>query len=323
MTANPAPPSRNGLPRMTTAPPGDAVLLTIDLEDWHQIIRRDLGDPDWDRPGEAFPRQVDRLLALLDELRVRATFFVLGMTAARFPRELERVAKAGHPLASHGFAHRPVREQSRKVFTDDLRRCVDVLGTITGQRPRGYRAPAFSITRRDTWLFDALAEEGFAYDSSLHDSPRVPDRIRPPFDGPFTLTTASGTSIVEFPVAVAHAPVTGTTLPVGGGTYWRLAPWAMVRWGLDRLRANGDAATLYLHPYEFDPDDLRLDTAPRPPVAAAVEARYNLRRPRVAEQLARVAARYAVTPIEDHLEHHRPARSAAFSSAGEHLRSPV
>lgn len=308
---------------MTIAPPGDAVLLTIDLEDWHQIIRRDLGDPAWDRVGAAFPRQVDRLLSLLDALRARATFFVLGMTAATFPKELERVAKAGHPIASHGFAHRPVRDQSRDVFLADLRRSVDIIGTITGQRPRGYRAPAFSITRRDTWLFDALAEEGFTYDSSLHDSPRVPDRIRAPFQGPFTLTTARGTSITELPVAVAHAPLTGSTLPVGGGTYWRLAPWALVRWGLDRLRAAGEAATLYLHPYEFDPDDLRVDTTPRPAVAAVIEARYNLRRARVAEQLARVAARYALTSCEDYLEHHRPARSAAFSSAGEHLRPPV
>lgn len=308
---------------MTMAPPRDALLLSIDLEDWHQIIRRDVGDPNWDRDGDAFPRQVERVLALLDQLRVRATFFVLGMTAARFPRELERVARAGHPLASHGFAHRPVREQSRVVFTDDLRRCVDILGTITGTRPRGYRAPAFSITRQDTWLFDTLVAEGFTYDSSLHDSPRVPDRIHAPYDGAFTLTTASGASIVEVPVAVARVPVTGASLPVGGGTYWRVAPWAMVRWGLDHLRAKGDAAALYLHPYEFDPDDLRLDTAPRPAVAAVIETRYNLWRTRVGEQLARVASRYALTPIEDYLEHHRPARSAAFSSAGEHLRSTL
>lgn len=308
---------------MPSAPPGDAILLTIDLEDWHQIIRRDLGDPDWDRTGDAFPRQVDRVLGLLDELGVRATFFVLGMTAERFPAELRRVAAAGHPLASHGYAHRPVRFQSRGVFVDDLRRSVDIIGTLTGQRPKGYRAPAFSITRADTWLFDTLVEEGFTYDSSVHDSPRVHDRIRPPYQGPFTLTTARGTSIAELPVAVAHAPLTGTALPVGGGTYWRLAPWPLVRWGLDQLCTAGDTPTLYLHPYEFDPDELRVDTTPRPGVAPVIEARYNLRRARVAEQLARVAARYAITSCEDYLEHHRPARSAAFSSAGEHLRSPV
>jgi polysaccharide deacetylase family protein (PEP-CTERM system associated) len=308
---------------MASAPPGDAVLLTIDLEDWHQIIHRDLGDPSWDRTGIAFPRQVDRVLGLLDELGVRATFFVLGMTAERFPDELRRIAAAGHPIASHGHAHHPVRFQSEGVFVEDLRRSVDVIGNLTGHRPKGYRAPAFSITRGDTWLFDTLVAEGFTYDSSIHDSPRVFDRIRPPYEGPFTLTTARGSSLTELPVAVTHAPLTHTSLPVGGGTYWRLAPWPLVRWGLDRLCAAGDTPTLYLHPYEFDPVDLRVDMTPRPGVAAVVEARYNLRRARVVEQLARVAARYAITSCEDYLEHHRPARSAAFSSAGEHLRSPV
>jgi polysaccharide deacetylase family protein (PEP-CTERM system associated) len=264
-----------------------SLLLSFDLEDWHQLVHRRYGREDWDRRHPAFERQVDAILALLEELGARATFFVLGMTAARYPDVVRRLAQGGHELACHGHAHARVYTQSREEFRDDVERAIDAIESAGGRRPVAYRAPAFSINRRTPWAYEVLAELGFRCDSSQYDSPRIPDRISPVPAEPFRLDLGDGRSLWELPVPVWHR------IPIGGGSYWRVLPAPVIRRGLDALGRQTAYAVLYFHPYEFDPEPLRAtlpSPTPRQRLAAAGKSLWrNAGRPLVARRLREIA----------------------------------
>jgi polysaccharide deacetylase family protein (PEP-CTERM system associated) len=286
------------------------LLLSIDFEDWHQLVHRRLGRADWDRRGPALERQTETVLSLLDELGVRATFFVLGMTAARYPDLVREAAARGHEIASHGHAHERVYEQTRESFRADLERGLEAVEAATGVRATGYRAPAFSITRSTPWAYDVLAELGFAYDSSQYDSPRIPNRLEPIPRAPYRLRLESGGELWELPVAAGR-------LPVGGGAYWRILPTAVIARSLRGLLAAGAAPALYFHPYEFDPEPLRADGGD---AAARLRGlRRNVARGTVTTRLRKIAADFPLFPygtaVKDLAE--RPgARSKTLSGAG-------
>jgi polysaccharide deacetylase family protein (PEP-CTERM system associated) len=270
-------------------------LLSVDFEDWHQLVRRRLGVGDWEQPGPALARQTDHLLAIFDELGVRATFFVLGMAARAHPPLLERIVTAGHEIACHGQAHLPVRSQTPQEFAADLRAARETIEQITGIRPVGYRAPAFSITRECPWAYEVLAEEGFCYDASQHDSPRIRKRMVPSGGRPHPLELERG-ELWEFPVAVWRGR--RFRLPVGGASYWGAVPTALVLRGLHEA---GPMAGLYLHPHELDPEPLR----PLLPASASAaqrahgalrSAQRNFARRRAAEVLRVIAGRHRLIP---------------------------
>ncbi len=139
------------------------LLLSIDFEDWHQLVHRRLGFADWDKPHPALERQTAWLLDLLDELDARATFFLLGMTVANQPELVAEIVRRGHEAACHGYLHTRVYEQTRDEFRADVAQAVEVIHNATGRMPVAYRAPAFSINRRTPWAYDELAEAGFRY----------------------------------------------------------------------------------------------------------------------------------------------------------------
>jgi len=235
---------------MATSPP--TLLLSVDYEDWHQLVRRRVGASNWREAGPALARQTDALLALLDELGVHATFFVLGMAARAHPDLLTPIVAAGHEIACHGDAHLPVHTQTPEEFAADLRAATATIADLTGRKPAGYRAPAFSITASSkAWAYEVLAGEGFAYDASQHDSPALRDRAA----GSVPSTTTPhriDASLWEFPVAVWR---TGRTkIPVGGASYWQMLPTPLILKGLTEA---GPLAGLYLHPNELDPEPLR------------------------------------------------------------------
>ena len=271
------------------------LLLSIDFEDWHQLVRRRIGVPDWERPGPALARQTERLLGLLDDLGVRATFFILGLAARSYPDLIEQVVARGHEVGCHGDAHRLVSAQTRQEFATDLRRARTTIEQLSGRRPVGYRAPAFSITRLTPWAYDVLAEEGFAYDASQHDSPRIRHRVVPAVASPHPLELRTGT-LWEFPVAVWRSR--RVRLPVGGASYWGAMPTQLILRG---LREAGPLAGLYLHPYELDPQTLRADL----PASASVSQRArgllratqrNVARRRAGDVLRAIAGEHRLIP---------------------------
>jgi polysaccharide deacetylase family protein (PEP-CTERM system associated) len=286
------------------------LLLSFDFEDWHQLVHRRLGRPDWDRRGPALERQTEVVLRLLDELEVRATFFVLGMTAARYPDLVREIAERGHELASHGYAHERVYDQTRESFRADLERGLEAVGSAAGARPLGYRAPAFSITRAAPWAYDVLGELGFEYDSSQYDSPRVPNRIAPIPRAPYRLRAESGAELWELPVAAGR-------VPVGGGAYWRVLPTAAIARTLRGLIAQGAVPALYFHPYEFDPEPLRADGGGA--AARLLGLRRNVARGSVATRLRKIAGEFPLLPygtaVKD-LAKRPGARAKTLSGAG-------
>jgi polysaccharide deacetylase family protein (PEP-CTERM system associated) len=238
------------------AEPQPKLLLSFDVEDLDQIVRRSLGEADWARSGPALERQMATIFDLLDELQAHATFFVLGMTGERYPDVVREIAARGHEVACHGQAHERVFNQDPDEFRRDVERCMGLIEELTGRLPVGYRAPAFSINRSSTWAYEVLADLGFRYDSSQYDSPRIPRRLGAVPPTPYRLRLPSGRELWELPVAVWHSR--GRSVPVGGGTYWRLLPAAVLRAALRRVASEAGHPMLYFHPYECDPERLRL-----------------------------------------------------------------
>ena len=282
------------------------LLLSVDFEDWHQLVRRRVGARDWDSAGPALRGQTDALLDLLGELGVKATFFVLGMCARNYPELVAGIAERGHEIASHGTAHARVYAQSRDEFRSDLEESVALLERLTGTRPVGYRAPAFSINRDTLWAYDVLAELGFRYDSSQHDSPRIPRRIEAIPGDAYRLRLDSGAELVEFPIAVRR--LGSRALPLGGGGYWRVFPDALLLRELRALKRESEFPVLYFHPYEFDPDPLRAglprSAPPKQRLRAASRSLYrNPGRRRTIRQLARVAREFPLVTYESLLGH--------------------
>jgi polysaccharide deacetylase family protein (PEP-CTERM system associated) len=291
------------------------ILLSFDVEDWHQLVHRALGVAGWERPGPAFERQMQAIFELLDELGARATFFVLGMTATAYPDVVREIARRGFEIASHGHSHERVYRQSRDDFRRDLERSVETIEGLTGRRPAGYRAPAFSINRDTWWAFELLAEHGFRYDSSQYDSARVPRRITGVPTAPFELRLPSGGSLWEFPITVWR--LRGRALPVGGAGYWRFLPAPALARMLGQLGEDA-YPVLYLHPYEFDPQPLR----PREGRGASVRLRTlqrNAERRRAPRLLRRLAEHVAVTSHEEAhaaVVHQHRTRPRALSPEG-------
>jgi polysaccharide deacetylase family protein (PEP-CTERM system associated) len=287
------------------------LLLSVDFEDWHQLVRRRIGVADWERPGPGTERQTEALLDLLDELSAQATFFVLGMAARAHPELLGRIVERGHEIACHGDGHVPVHALSRDEFAHDLRSARRTIKDLAGRTPAGYRAPAFSITQQCPWAYEVLVQEGFTYDSSQHDSPRIRGRVRQPQTGPHPMELPGGT-LWEFPVAVwrtAAGPV-----PVGGASYWALMPTRLILRGLE---AAGPLGALYLHPQELDPQPVRAELPPGAPPRQRVHgafrsAQRNLARWRAADVLRAIAKNHPLISYREayaQLADRAPARS--------------
>jgi polysaccharide deacetylase family protein (PEP-CTERM system associated) len=201
-----------------------------------------------------------RLLALLDEFGVKATFFVLGWVAEREPGLIREIQAKGHEIASHGYGHELIYHIGSERFREDVRRSKGILEGITGLAVRGYRAPSYSITPRSLWALDILLEEGFSYDSSIfpvhHDTYGMPDAPR----FPYTHERAGG-RLREFPLTTLPIRLARWqyNLPIAGGGYLRLFPVALIRHGIERInRMEQKPAVLYLHPWEIDPGQPRI-----------------------------------------------------------------
>lgn len=252
--------------------------FTIDVEDYFQVeaFSRVVDRSSWDAYESRVERNTKVLLDLLDEFNVSGTFFVLGWVASRRPALVREIAERGHEVASHGMTHRLVYSQTPETFREETRESKRILEDLCQQPVIGYRAATYSITRRSLWALDILREEGFRYDSSIfpmrHDRYGIPDAE--PF--PHLRTTPLGQTLVEFPISIARLGM--LKIPVAGGGYFRLFPYMVTRWGLQRINRAGQGFVFYLHPWEVDPDQPRIE-----PVARTTRFRHyvNLERTRV------------------------------------------
>ncbi|MCB1801943.1 MAG: DUF3473 domain-containing protein [Gammaproteobacteria bacterium] len=229
--------------------------MSVDVEDYFQVsafepyVARD----DWDRRECRVEHNVDRILELFDRHGVKSTFFTLGWIAQRYPAMVRRMVDEGHEVASHGWSHVRVTQQDEAAFRSDVVQTKALLEDLTGREVIGYRAASYSIGAGNLWALDVLKETGHKYSSSIypikHDLYGMPDAPRfafQPFDDEF----------FEFPVTTVS--IGGKNLPCGGGGWFRLVPYAGMRWAIRRVnQEDQQAAIFYFHPWEIDPEQPR------------------------------------------------------------------
>jgi len=249
-------------------------IISVDVEDYFQVeaFAGIVDRAHWPMLPSRVEQNTERVLDLFSELKVKATFFILGWVAERYPRLVREIVHRGHEPACHSYWHRLVFNQTQDAFREDTQRAKYAIQQAAGQAIYGYRAPSFSLTSRSTWAFEILAQLGFQYDSSVfpvrHDVYGFPDAPR----GPFRLETRSG-PIVEFPLTTFRLGA-GPNLPVAGGGYLRLLPGWYTRTGVERVWREGRPVIGYVHPWELDPRQPRV----RAPLRSRLRHYVNLHR---------------------------------------------
>lgn len=230
--------------------------LTIDLEDWYHGFCSG-AQPSVPAEQRRVRRNTELILALLDECRVSATFFVLGSVAQLDPSLVPMIAAAGHEISSHGFSHTLVPRLGPSAFRDELRRSAEIIARQSGSLPAGFRAPQWSLGEATPWAMDILQQEGYLYDSSYNPLAIIGNRRGP--RAPFAIRTRGG-SLLELPPMVTPSPL--GNLPTGGGWGFRFFPLSLICRTVRRLNDTGLPAVLYLHPRELDPFGPRLKLSP-------------------------------------------------------------
>ncbi len=274
--------------------------FTVDVEEYFQVnafepyVPRDR----WTEMESRVERSMDSLLALLDGAGMQGTFFVLGHVAQHHPGLVRAIADAGHEVASHGWDHRRVTEQTPEEFRASIRRTKESLEALTGTPVLGFRAPSFSIVPGREWALEILAEEGHAYDSSLFpihrpgygyaSAPRHPHWM-----------TAGAARIAEYPPTTLRR--LGANLPAAGGAYFRIFPYRLVQQALRDCDRAGLPGTFYIHPWEVDPDQ------PRIPVSRTTRFRHYTGLHRTLPRLRRLLSEFRFTSIAQHLRVEQPA----------------
>lgn len=283
---------RDGGPRETTVRDGVSHIFTVDVEEYFQVHAfEDVISPqEWDALPSRVERSTHRLLDLLDERDVSGTFFVLGWVADRHPDLIRRIARRGHEVASHGWWHRRVTDQSPEGFREDVGSAKRLLEDITGQPVFGYRAPRFSIVEGCEWALEVLVEEGYRYDSSISPTRSLGEGGFPgATTTPHLIHTDAG-SLLELPLATFEWM--GLTLPAGGGAYMRHLSDRWIRRALDQGTREGVPSVFYVHPWELDPDQ------PRFPVSAVTRLRHYRGLDRVEERIDRLIDEFDFTSAE-------------------------
>lgn len=296
--------------------PGEATqekvrhVLSFDVEEhfqvaafWSAARRRE-----WDQLSSRVERNTRKISDLLLEHSTRATFFVLGWVAERHPDLVKDLAQQGHEIASHGYGHELVSTQTPAQFREDVRRSKQILEDLIGRQVVGYRAPSFSISSRTEWAISVLIEEGYRYDSSIYNRFRSAQGSKAINTETYQLETKAGT-IWEVSPSTMNA--CGLQLPVAGGGYFRLFPYAASKMFLKNLERQGSQLVMYLHPWELDPEQPRMDG----PLLSKVRHYLNLGK---TEQRLRWLLRdFSFAPINEVV---RPIRNIID---GKDVRSPA
>jgi polysaccharide deacetylase family protein (PEP-CTERM system associated) len=285
-------------------------VFSVDVEEYYhaEIFNRATGARAHGQFESRVERSIDQLLALMAAHGATGTFFVLGEIAARHPAMVRAIAEAGHEIACHSDRHENVYRLSPGEFRADTRQAKARIEDVIGDRIIGYRAPNFSIGPAQFWAYQILLEEGFAYDSSTH--PIHHDRYgqagAPRF--PYEVWRDGAATLLEFPIGTAR--LLGVNLPIGGGGYFRLAPLAPVRLGIERVNIREQRPVMfYLHPWEMDPGQ------PRPAMAWQHRFRHFVGVNQQAGKIDRLLAHFRFGTARQALELIRPAISVSLAQA--------
>lgn len=232
--------------------------MTVDVEDYFQVsaFERHLSRQDWDKLPCRVENNLDKILGSFTRHNVKATFFTLGWLAKRYPAMIRRIVDEGHELACHGYAHVRITDQTPEQFYAEVKQAKALLEDIAGVPMKGFRAASYSIVAKTLWAHEILQDLGFAYSSSIypvhHDLYGMPEAPR------FAFRPGNAPKLLEIPVTTFVFG--GGQFPCGGGGYFRLFPYALSRWAINRVnRLDRQAAVFYFHPWELDPGQPRVD----------------------------------------------------------------
>lgn len=269
-------------------------LLSFDIEDWFHAhnLGPAIGRSEWDDCELRVEQNTHRILDLLEEHDTKATFFVLGWVAERVPHLVEAIDSRGHEIASHGYNHELLYEQSQVEVRADIERSLDVLQPLTDRPIHGYRAPSFSIT---DWAADVLAELGFKYDSSSF-AAKAHDRygrLSVPSAPDDTFATLDN-GLIEAQLPLLDLP--GASIPWAGGGYFRILPYPVYRYGIERITTRQDFI-FYLHPWELDPEQPRFEELP-----LSYRVRHYTNLEKTENRLDRLLADFDWSPVGDRIE---------------------
>ena len=230
--------------------------LTVDVEDYFQVsaFERYISRADWDKLPCRVENNTDRILTLLDNYNVKATFFMLGWVAKRHPHLINRIVEGGHELACHGYSHVRATLQTQQQFRNDVIRAKNLIEDIACVKLRGYRAASYSIGSSNLWALEVLDELGFDYSSSIypikHDIYGMPEAPR------FAFKPENTAHLLEIPITTVI--IGNTRYPCGGGGFFRLFPYCLSYWAINKVnKMDEQACVFYFHPWEIDPDQPR------------------------------------------------------------------
>lgn len=280
--------TRSALVRPPAAPDGTVNALTIDFEDWYQGL--EIPIERWGGYEDRMELAGRRILELLAAAGARGTFFVLGAVAERHPHLVREIAAGGHEIATHGFSHTLVYQQTPAEFREELRRSIGVLEDLAQAPVIGHRAPFFSITNDSLWALDVLAEEGIRYDSSIFPTRNPRYGIVDAPRWPYAIETDGG-ALQEFPITTWQ--VRGRRVPVAGGAYFRIWPYAVTRRAFRDINRAGRSAVFYLHPWEVDP------THPRIALPNRIRLTHYVNLKATAQRLERLLRDFAFAPMQE------------------------
>lgn len=229
--------------------------ISIDVEDYFQVsaFEHAIDRKNWDSLEHRVVRNMDRIFEIFSDSNVKATFFILGWVAERYPDIVSKIVQNGHELSSHGYGHQRVSDLSLEQFREDIIRAKNILEDLSGQSIQGYRAPSYSIGKKNIWALEVLAETGHQYSSSIypikHDHYGYPEAPRFAFRD-------QKTGLIEIPITTMK--VFSRLFPAGGGGFFRFYPYPVSKWAINRVnRQDNQPTVFYMHPWEIDIDQPR------------------------------------------------------------------
>ena len=233
-------------------------MMSVDLEDYYC----DLPFSEWQKYESRVIKNTQVILDLFEKYDVKATFFVLGYIAEKFPGMIKKISELGHEIASHSYAHIDLRKVSKKQFEDDFLKSINIIEKITGKKVEGFRAPFFSIDKNNSWVFEILSRH-IRYDSSIfpvrtplygiHTAPRF--IYKPSMNN--VIEEDNQGKLIEIPMATHRIPLIGN-VPIAGGFYLRFLPYWYMKLGIKNMNKHHKPAMFYIHPKDLDPEMPRI-----------------------------------------------------------------
>lgn len=274
-------------------------ILSVDVEEWFhpEALQHLFPAPSWSEQGSRVEQNVSLLLDLFSQKEVKATFFILGWIAQKHPHMIRDIVSRGHEIASHGNSHRMVTKLTADDFRQDLAQSIKLLEDISGQKVSGYRAPTFSVVEGTLWAWEIMLDLGLEYDSSVypiwHDRYGIPAAPR----SVYTALEKNGKKLIEFPMPTLR--ILRKNIPFGGGGYLRMFPLWFTRYAIKRFNQEGFPVIIYMHPWEFDIHQPKLN------LGLIQTQRHYLNIDKNYSKLAKLLENFQWTSFKEYMDHPR------------------